>query len=98
MKMYFSRKMGNMSDAEEDYSPITLQESIEKTRRDLDMAYAGFDDATEADLIDSYIYEINALQKRYKYLIDLAYAEHVTLNETLNEHSPIRSLVSQVFG
>ena len=98
MKMYFSRRMGNMSDAEEDYSPITLQESIEKTRKDLDMAYAGFDDATEADLIDSYIYEINALQKRYKYLIDLASAEHVTLNETLNEHSPIRSLVSQVFG
>ena len=98
MKMYFSRRMGNMSDAEEDFSPITLRESIEKTRRDLDMAYAGFDDATEADLIDSYIYEINALQKRYKYLIDLASAEHITLNEALNEHSPIRSLVSQVLG
>lgn len=98
MKMYFSRRMGNVSDAEVDYSPITLQASIEKTRRDLDIAYAGFDDATEADLIDSYIYEINALQKRYKYLIDLASAEHIPVDEALNEHSPISALVSQVFG
>ena len=98
MKMYFSRKLGNTSEAEEDYSPITLQESIEKTRRDLNLAYAGFDDATETDLIDSYIYEIYALQKRYKYLTDLASTENLQVSEPLNEHSPIRALVSHVFG
>lgn len=98
MKMYFSRRLGNTRDAEEDYSPVTLRESIEKTRRDLNLAYAGFDDATETDLIDSYIYEIYALQKRYKYLTDLASTENLQDNEPLNEHSPIRALVSHVFG
>ena len=98
MKMYFSRRTGNVNNAEEDYSPITLQQSIEKTREDLNLAYAGFDDATEADLIDSYIYEIYALQKRYKYLTDLASAENSQKHESLNEHSPIRALVSHVFG
>lgn len=98
MKMYFSRRTGNVNNAEEDYSPVTLQQSIEKTREDLNLAYAGFDDATETDLIDSYIYEIYALQKRYKYLTDLASAEKSRESESLNEHSPIRTLVSHVFG
>ena len=98
MKMYFSRRAGNTNNAEEDYSPVTLQESIEKTRRDLNLAYAGFDDAVETDLIDSYIYEINALQKRYKYLTDLASVENTQESESLNEHSPIRALVSHVLG
>ena len=98
MKMYFSRRTGNVNNAEEDYSPVTLQQSIEKTREDLNLAYAGFDDAIETDLIDSYIYEIYALQKRYKYLTDLASTENSRKNESLNEHSPIRTLVSHVFG
>lgn len=98
MKMYFSRKMSNLSDAEEDYSPISLQDSIEKTRQDLNMAYAGFDDAIETDLIDSYIYEIYALQKRYKYLTDLASAENPQENQPLNEHAPIRTLVGHVLS
>ena len=84
---------------EEDYSPITLKDSIEKTRRALDDAYAGFDNAVEIDLIDSYIYEINSLQKRYKHLTDLAAAAEVTEeNDTLYKHSPIRALVSHVLG
>lgn len=75
MKMFFSQRTGSVSNAEEDFSPITLKDSIEKTRQDLNLAYAGLDNAIETDLIDSYIYEINALQKRYKYLTDLAAAE-----------------------
>lgn len=98
MKMYFSRRTGNVNNAEEDYSPVTLRQSIEKTREDLNLAYAGFDDATETDLIDSYIYEIYALQKRYKYLTDLASSENSQKHESSNEHSPIRALVSHVFG
>ena len=96
--MYFSRRTGNVNNAEEDYSPVTLRQSIEKTREDLNLAYAGFDDATEADLIDSYIYEIYALQKRYKYLTDLASEGNSQECEPLNEHSPIRTLISHVFG
>lgn len=58
-----------------DCAPLTLQDSIEKTRQALNDAYAGFDNAIEVDLIDSYIYEINSLQRRYKHLTDLAAAE-----------------------
>ena len=35
-------------------------------------AYAGFDNATDPDLIDCYIFELNAVMKRYKYLLQKA--------------------------
>ena len=76
MKMYFSQNNGINDRTEEDYTPVTLRESIEKTRQALEMAYAGFDNAVDTDLIDSYIYEINSLQKRYKHLSDLAAEEN----------------------
>ena len=98
MKTFFSQRTGSACLAEEDYSPISLQDSIEKTRQALDMAYAGFDNAVEEDLIDSYIYEINALQKRYKHLTDLAASEEGVQDRPLDVHSPIRALVSHVFG
>ena len=75
-----------------------LKESIRKTRQALDIAYAGFDNAIESDLIDSYIYEINALQKRYQHLTELAASQPVRQEKTLYQHSPIRALVSHVFG
>ena len=81
-----------------DFTPVNIQESLEKTRRDLEIAYAGFNNAVEIDLIDSYIYEINALQKRYKHLTDLAALEPTENTERLYQHSPIRALVSHVFG
>ena len=49
-----------------------LLEDLEKTKCELDTAYRGFDYVTEPDLIDSYIYDINAVLKRYKYLLELA--------------------------
>ena len=111
MKMYFNQKMDSscpvgedyspitlQDSTEEDYTPVTLKDSIEKTRQALNLAYAGFDNAIEDDLIDSYIYEINALQKRYKHLTDLACLEGAAEKETLRVHSPIRALVSHVFG
>ena len=64
MKMYFSRNIDTLQKAETELTTTSLQEAIEKTRRALDIAYAGFDNAVEFDLIDSYIYEMNALQKR----------------------------------
>lgn len=98
MKMYYSKKYDINYDTEEEYIPVSLRESIEKTRMALDNAYAGFDYAVEADLIDSYIYEINALQKRYKHLLELAEAEKTPEEVPLGKHSPIRALVSHVFG
>lgn len=98
MKMYFSQKMDTVSPPEEDYSPISLKDCIEKTRQALDIAYAGFDNAVEFDMIDSYIYEINSLQMRYKHLTDLAALETDTEAKKSDIHSPIRALVSHVFG
>lgn len=98
MKTYFSHSAGTDDTTEEDYAPITLKDSIEKTRQALEIAYAGFDNALDFDLIDSYIYQINALQKRYKHLASLAAREPVTEKNTSYKHSPVRSLVSHVLG
>ena len=98
MKMYFKQRNEINSMTEEDYSPVTLQDCIEKTRQALDDAYAGFDNALEVDLIDSYIYEINSLQKKYKHLVELAALESESEQEPSRIHSPIRALVSHVFG
>ncbi len=48
-----------------------ILEDLEKTKCELDTAYRGFDYATDPDLIDCYIYDINAVLKRYKYLLEL---------------------------
>lgn len=98
MKMYFSQRTGRACPTDEDYSPVTLQDSIEKTRQALNLAYAGFDNALEEDLIDSYIYEINALQKRYKHLMDLAAAEEQPQDAQLNVHSPAAPLIGHVLS
>lgn len=98
MKMYFSQKAGTVQTVEEDLSPVSLRDSIEKTRQALDIAYAGFNNATEIDLIDGYIYEINSLQKKYKHLIELAALENPDAEKDSRVHSPIRALVSHVFS
>ncbi|MBO4981151.1 MAG: DUF2508 family protein [Lachnospiraceae bacterium] len=98
MKMIFHQGYTTPEYPEEDFSSVSLQASIEKTRRDLEIAYAGFDNALETDLIDSYIYEINSLQKRYKHLTDLAASEPSSEEGPSYQHSPIRTLVSHVFG
>ena len=98
MKIFFSQADASPEIIEEDFSHIDLKESIRKTRQALEIAYAGFDNALESDLIDSYIYEINALQKRYQHLTELASTQPVRQEKSLYQHSPIRALVSHVFG
>lgn len=95
MKILFSHKFDTPRTAGEELRLPTLQEDIIKTRQALEIAYAGFDNATETDMIDSYIYEINALLKRYKHLNELAEAETAQY-ETGDKPaaSPIRALVS----
>ncbi len=55
-----------------DRQKMTLREELLLTRNALENAYAGFDNATDPDLIDCYIYELNAVMKRYKYLLQKA--------------------------
>ena len=38
-----------------------ILEDLEKTKCELDTAYRGFDYVTDPDLIDCYIYDINAI-------------------------------------
>lgn len=42
---------------------------IQMTKTALDTAYSNFENAVEPELIDCYIYEVNAIQQRYKYLL-----------------------------
>ena len=46
-----------------------LLESMKATRCALSRAYDGFNRTGDPDLIESYVYEINALQHRYSYLL-----------------------------
>ncbi len=98
MKLVFRQTLKTPDFLEEDLTPVNIQDSLEKTRQDLEIAYAGFNNAVEIDLIDSYIYEINSLQKRYKHLTTLAALEPKESTERLYQHSPIRTLVSHVFS
>lgn len=98
MKVLFKKNYETPTLLEDDFTTVSLRSEIEKTRQALDSAYAGFDYAVDTDMIDCYIYEINSLQKRYKHLCELSAAQAATEKEKSYEHSPIRALVSHVFG
>ena len=51
-----------------------LRNNLQLAKWELDNAYAGFEYATDPDLIDCYIYELNSVQMRYK-----AQCRHETL-------------------
>ena len=44
-------------------------DDLNRTKNDLDFAYANFQNVVEPDLIDAYIYEVNAMQLKYKFLL-----------------------------
>ena len=46
-----------------------LLEGLAQTRVLLNQAYACFNRESDPDLIESYVFEINALQSRYSYLL-----------------------------
>ena len=46
-----------------------LMSSLAHTRTLINQAYGGFNSANDADLIESYVFEITALQARYNYLL-----------------------------
>ena len=102
MKIFYKQSVNSVLPVEEDLTNFDLKDSIEKTRQALEIAYSGFNNALDADLIDSYIYEINALQKRYAHLTDLADIQAEKSNadkeSALYTHSPVRALISHVLG
>lgn len=46
-----------------------LLRSLAATRVQINQAYRGFDTAHDPELVESFVYEINALQSRYSYLL-----------------------------
>ena len=46
-----------------------LMQSLAHTRTLINQAYGGFNNASDSDLIESYVFEINSLQARYNYLL-----------------------------
>lgn len=80
-------------------TPLTYEESLrldlQLAKWELENAYAGFDYATDPDLIDCYIYKLNAAMKRYKFLLEKYSAlKKETLipdsEEDLTELPPVR--------
>lgn len=52
----------------------TLINEINKTKIALEAAYSNFENVVDPDLIDSCIYEMNAVQNRYRFLLKQAKA------------------------
>lgn len=46
-----------------------LLDDLEKTKSELELAYSNFENVVDQDLIDSCIYQVNAAQLRYKFLL-----------------------------
>lgn len=82
MKMIFRQSpcIPAESDLIVDRQNLTIREELLLARNALENAYTGFDNVTDPDLIDCYIYELNAVMKRYKYLLQKA-AENDPLPE-----------------
>lgn len=74
MKMFFHQSSNNsaQTDIIVDCRKMTLREELARTRYALEIAYSNFDNVTDPDLIDCYIYEVNAVLKRYRYLLEQA--------------------------
>ena len=54
---------------EEESEVRALKEGLSRTRQLINQAYLNFNGTGDPDLIESYVFEINALQARYSYLL-----------------------------
>lgn len=46
-----------------------IKEDLKQTAKDLADAYTNLENVVDPDLIDCYIYELNSVQMRYKFLL-----------------------------
>lgn len=74
MKMFFRQSpcVPEDSDIIVERNKMTIRDELAQAKYALENAYLGFDNVTDPDLIDCYIYELNAVMKRYKFLLDQA--------------------------
>ena len=66
---------------QEDPAYTLLLEDLARTKQDLEQAYANFEHVVEPDLIDSCIYQLNAVQMKYKFLLGRAKQYEYTTKE-----------------
>ncbi len=69
-----------------------LREEIKKAMIALESAYCGFDNVTDPDLIDCYIFQVNSALKRYRYLLLQAEKIHNVSEETPESSSASASI------
>ena len=65
-------KLFNFQKPEEDQTYMLLKDNLEKTTQEMQMAYTNMQNVTDPDLIDYYIYQSQAAQIRYQYLLNCA--------------------------
>ena len=58
---------------------MLLLDDLARTKHELDKAYTNFENVADPDLIDASIYEVKAVQMRYKFLLGCA-KEYDTLH------------------
>lgn len=68
----FIKKDKRQNNVSMSYDERYLRSEISQTKWALDRAYSNFENVVEPALIDSYIYELNAIQARYNYLLKKA--------------------------
>lgn len=64
-----------------------LKEELLRTKKEIDLVYNKFEYATEDDLIDSCIYEMKALQEKYKYYLNKVKERDISIIKELEESS-----------
>lgn len=67
---------------------VELEEALEQTRVLIAQAYAGFNAAADGELVESYVYEIQALQARYSYLLRRRKALEPPVPQALEPSAP----------
>ena len=75
----FIRRPGGRDSRHLEQERRQLLQSLAQTRTLISQAYGGFNTTDDADRIDSSVYEIQALQSRYNYLIRRAKELEVSL-------------------
>ena len=66
------------------YDENYLIYELTQSKNALDAAYSCFENATEPDIIDSCIYQVNSAQIRYKFLLEKAKAANLTIAIPVN--------------
>ncbi len=96
MKMFFHQSPCLLADSDTivESNKMTIRDELAQAKCALENAYLGFDNVTDPDLIDCYIYELNAVMKRYKYLLDQAAEMELLPEEKHNEAYRTLSLFS----